>query len=204
LIVICPRPFHTLHNLLLLKTMNIEIEARFLDIDKQKLIERLVSLGAKNQKEIILKEIIFYDKANTWSDEGRFVRLRSSGDQTLLTYKQNKAQTIDSAREVEFNVPDVDLATQFLESIGLASFRHQEKKRHTFILNDVTVDIDTWPKVPTYVELEGPSEIAIKAAARLLDFDWSDAVFDDARAIIEKRYAIPVGSLRWFTFDRYE
>jgi adenylate cyclase, class 2 len=184
--------------------MNIEIEARFVDIDKQKLIEKLIDLGAKNQKERILKEIIFYDKANTWSSEGRFVRLRSNGDKTLMTYKQNKAQTIDSANEIEFAVPDIGLATQFLENIGLTAFRHQEKLRHTFTLNDVTIDIDTWPKIPTYVELEGPSEAAIKSVAQLLSFNWSDAVFDDARAIIENRYGVPVGSLRWFTFDRYE
>ena len=69
---------------------------------------------------------------------------------------------------------------------------------------DVTIDIDTWPKVPTYVELEGPSEERIKAVAQLLGFQWEDAVFDDARAVIENRYNIPVGTMRWFTFDRFE
>lgn len=184
--------------------MNTEIEARFLEVDKVRLVETLVSLGAVDQGEKLLSEVIFYDAVNNWPDEGRFVRLRSNGDDTKLTYKHNPGGAIDSAREIEFAVPDAALAEQFLASIGLVPFRHQEKKRHTLTLDGVTVDIDTWPNVPTYVEFEGPSEAALRTAAEKVGFSWQDAVFDDARSIIENRYGIPVGSLRWFTFNRCE
>jgi len=66
------------------------------------------------------------------------------------------------------------------------------------------VDIDTWPRILSYVELEGPSEDKLKETAKLLGFDWNNAVFYDARSIIEKNYNIPVGKMRWFTFDRFE
>lgn len=184
--------------------MDKEIEARFLDIDKQKLIEKLVALGAVDKGDKLLTEVIFYDADGAWHAERRFVRLRSVDDSVKLTYKSNKEQTIDSAREIEFAVPDADLAEQFLENVGLVAARHQEKRRHTFELEGVTIDIDTWPKIPTYVELEGSSEESIKAVARMLGFDWGDAVFDDARAVIEGRYNIPVGTMKWFTFDRFE
>ncbi|MDN5274781.1 MAG: hypothetical protein JWP06_682 [Candidatus Saccharibacteria bacterium] len=184
--------------------MNKEIEARFLDIDKRELTDKLTALGAADKGDVALTEVIFYDQENKWPDEGRFVRIRSTNDTTKLTYKSNKAQTIDSAREIEFAVPDASLAEQFLENIGLVAFRHQEKKRHTFELDGVTIDIDTWPKVPTYVELEGPSEEQIKSVAESLDFKWEDAVFDDARAIIQDRYDIPMGTMRWFTFNKFE
>lgn len=184
--------------------MDKEIEARFLDIDKQKLIEKLVVLGAVDKGDKLLTEVIFYDAEGAWHAERRFVRLRSVDDSVMLTYKSNKEQTIDSAREIEFTVPDADLAEQFLENVGLVAARHQEKRRHTFELEGVTIDIDTWPKIPTYVELEGPSEESIKEIAQLLGFKWEDAVFDDARAVIENRYDIPVGTMRWFTFERFE
>lgn len=184
--------------------MNKEIEARFLDIDKQKLVEKLKALGARDKSDVMLTEVIFYDADNTWPDEGRFVRVRSSNSGTILTYKHNKEQTIDSAREIEFAVPEATLAEQFLENIGLVAARHQEKYRHTFEFNDVTIDIDTWPRIPTYAELEGSSEERIKTVAQLLGFAWEDAVFDDVRAVIQNRYNIPVGTMRWFTFDRFE
>lgn len=184
--------------------MNTEIEARFLDIDKQKLIDRLVELEAINKGEAMLSEVIFYDQSNTWSSGGRFVRIRSSGDTTKMTYKHHHTQAIDGAREIEFAIPSGELAEEFLEAIGLVASRRQEKKRHTFEKDGVTVDIDTWPQIPTYVELEGPSEAAIKSVAALLELKWEDAVFEDARAVIQNRYNIPVGDLKWFTFDRVE
>lgn len=184
--------------------MQTEIEARFLEIDKSKLIQQLGNLGAVDKGEIILNETIFYDIENNWPAEGRFVRIRSSESGTTVTYKENRAQTIDSATEIEFSTQEPEQVEKFLEHIGLVAFRHQEKKRHTFELNNVTIDIDTWPKIPTYVELEGSSENDIRTVAKKLGFDWSDAIFDDARKIIENRYNIPVGSYSWFTFDKCE
>ncbi len=184
--------------------MDKEIEARFLGIDKEGLVQRLHALGASDKGEALLSEIIFYDSENTWPNEGRFVRIRSSANGTTVAYKQNQAQTIDSATEIEFSATEPEQVEKFLEHTGLVAFRHQEKKRHTFIKDGVTIDIDTWPKIPTYVEFEGPSEEAIKAVAEMAGFSWTDAVFDDARKIIENRYSVPVGSYKWFTFDRCE
>ena len=184
--------------------MNKEIEARFLNIDKQKLTSQLHAIGAVDRGEVLLTETIFYDQADTWHAQNRYVRLRSANGVTKLTYKQNQAQTIDSAQEIEFAVPDAEQAEKFLEAVGLVASRRQEKKRHTFEKDGVVIDIDTWPAVPAYVELEGPSEEAIRAVADSLHLAWEDAVFDDARAVIEGRYGIPVGSLRRFTFDAVE
>lgn len=186
------------------RSMNKEIEARFLNIDKEKLIQTLETIGATDRGETLLREIIFYDSDNKWQDEGRFVRIRTSENGTMVTYKQNQAQTIDSATEIEFPITEPEQVETFLEHIGLVAFRHQEKKRHTFIKAGVTIDIDTWPNIPTYVELEGLSEEAIRTIAEMIGFNWGDAVFDDARKIIETRYHVPVGSYKWFTFDRCE
>lgn len=184
--------------------MKQEVEARFLEIDKDAMISKLSSLGAIDKGESLLTEIIFYDKKNKWPSEGRFVRVRSFNGKTKLTYKHNQAQTIDSAREIEFDIPDTHLAEQFLEAVGLVAFRHQEKKRHTFLLDGVTIDFDTWPKIPTYVEIEGYAEAEVKLAAEKMELDWNDAVFDDARAVIQNRYNIAMGDLRWFTFDKVQ
>lgn len=184
--------------------MNKEIEARFLDVNKEELIRKLQEMDATDKGESLLSEIIFYDGENKWPSEGRFVRIRSSKNGTTVTYKHNQAQTIDSATEVEFSTSEPRQVENFLEHIGLTAFRHQEKKRHTFIKHGVTIDIDTWPNIPTYVEFEGPSEKDIEAVAKMSGFTWADAVFDDARKIIESRYNIPVGTYKWFTFDKCE
>lgn len=182
-----------------------EIEVRFLDIDEEALRERLNRLGAIDVGEDCLEEIIFYDKSLRWRDtEGRFVRLRKTRRAVILSYKHHQMHTADGTEEIEVTVSDLRKTELVLERIGLTAYRHQQKKRHTFEFDGVTIDIDTWPRVPTYVELEGPSEDALQRVAHSLALDWNTAVFENARVVIEQRYKIPVGRLRWFTFERFE
>ena len=94
--------------------------------------------------------------------------------------------------------------TKLLENVGLIAYRRQEKKRHSFLLGDTAIDIDTWPNIPPYVELEGKSEDELQQISASLGFSWGSAVFDDAKSVIEKKYNIPIGKMRWFTFSRFE
>jgi adenylate cyclase class 2 len=138
-----------------------EIECRFLEIDKEKLIKKLIELDAENEGEKMIEETVIYDKDLKWRDEQRFVRLRKVGEKTKLTYKEHHIHTVDGTFEIEFEIEDYEKAELFFEKIGLFPFRHQQKLRHTFRVGEVVVDIDTWPLIPTYVELEGPSEEAL-------------------------------------------
>ncbi len=184
---------------------NREIEVRFLEIDKEAIVKELQALGAEDLGEDFLKEVIFYDKDLKWQyEEKKFVRLRQARGEIFLTFKHNEAETATGTVEFEFKVDDWEKAKAFLEAIGLTAFREQEKKRRTFKLGEVIVDIDTWPSIPTYVELEGKSEDDLKSAAKTLGLDWSKAIFETARFLIEKYYKIPVSKLRYFTFEKIE
>ncbi|MEA2715246.1 MAG: adenylate cyclase, class 2 [Candidatus Parcubacteria bacterium] len=181
-----------------------EIEVRFLEIDKDGLIEKLVELGAKDKGEALLEEMIIYDEDFKWLEERKFIRLRKTGGQTRLAYKHHDDLGKGEATDIEFGVDDFDKAIVFFSALGYIPYRRQEKRRHTFKGLDVNFDIDTWPRIPPYVEIEGPSLAAIRAAAEAVGLDWSKANFHDARWIIENVYKIPVGKMRWFTFDRFE
>lgn len=184
---------------------NREIEVRFLDIDKNALVKKLRSLKARDLGDDFLSELIFYDKAGKWQDkEKKFVRIRKTKAGVFMAFKHNQEDTATGTTEIEIQVSDFQKTKEFLEAVGLSPFREQEKKRRTFRLGDVTIDIDTWPSVPTYVELEGPNEAALKAAAEKLCFNWSNAVFESPRFVIEKYYKIPVSKLHFFTFQKIE
>ena len=181
-----------------------EIECRFLEIDKESLVKKLLSLGARDDGEKMLEETIIYDIEGTWRNDNRFIRLRRNGETIKLTYKQHTEHTVDGTYEIELGIDDYEKAELLFEQIGLKAYRHQQKKRHTLQLNNVTFDIDTWPRIPTYVEIEGESEEALKGAAEAVEYNWSDAVFHDAAWVIENKYSIPVRSMTWFTFDKFE
>ncbi len=182
---------------------NQEIEARFLDIDAEKLKKKLISLGAEDHGEEMLEEIIFYDNDFIWSKENKFIRLRKKKEKITLAYKHFIADTIDGNEDIEFEISDMGKARLVLERTGLVAFRQQQKKRHTFVLDGVTVDFDTWPTIPTYVEIEGDSEYEIRSLAEKIALDWSKAVFENAGTIIG-RYGIKVQLTRIFTFSKIE
>lgn len=182
-----------------------EIEVRFLGIDKDALIATLRSLGAEDLGEDLLDERIIYDRELTWRDGvKKILRLRTQKGKTTLTYKHRTEMTAEGTEEIEFEIPDPTAAEALLERLGYDMYRAQQKKRHSFHLGEVIVDIDTWPKIPTYVELEGPHVEALQEAAGLLGLDWENVELRNPRTIIEDDYGIPVGNMRWFTFDRFE
>lgn len=181
-----------------------EIECRFLEVNKSDLIKKLRQLGAVDKGEVLLQETIIYDKELEWPKQMRFVRLRKSGDSVKVTYKEHQSYTIDGTYEIEFGIDDYKKAELLFEKIGLNPHRHQQKYRHTFELNTVTVDIDTWPSIPVYVELEGNAEEDLKNVAQILGFDWEKADMHSAAWVIENVYKIPVRQLRKFTFDKIE
>lgn len=183
---------------------DIEIEAKFLEVDVNDLKSRLRELGAKDFGEDLITEVIFYDKQMQWPKENKFVRIRTANKAAALTYKHDKSASLTGTTELEFKISDPAAAEKFLIALGLVAFRHQEKKRHSFALGDVAIDIDTWPQVPTYVEIEGKTEAAVKAAAAKLGFDWKKAVFGTASRLIETVYKIPVKSYHQFTFKKVQ
>jgi adenylate cyclase class 2 len=182
-----------------------EIEVRFLEVNKNELIQRLKDLNAVDLGEKLLDERIIYDNELTWRDGGeKILRLRSVNGVTELAYKERKQMTVDGVEEVEFTVSNADAAEVLLSRLGYSTYRYQQKKRHSFQLGEVTIDIDTWPNVPTYVELEGKREDDLKKVAQQLGFNWDDVELRSPREIIEQTYNIPVGNMKWFTFDKFE
>lgn len=181
---------------------NIEIEARFIKINKPQIITTLHRLNAVDLGEDLMQELIFYDKDLTWRDQQKFVRLRKTNGKIYLTFKHHKETKVDGTTEIELEVNSLLKAKKFLVSLGLVCFREQEKRRHKFLLDGVFLDIDTWPGIPTYLEIEGKSEDQIKKVAKKLGLDYKNALFIDARGIIETIYNIPVSTYRHFTFKK--
>jgi len=186
---------------------NIEREVKFLNIDAAALKAKLAGLGAKDEGENLLREVIFYPVGDLKHPNGlgrRLIRIRQTGDQAHLAYKNRPATPSLEVEEIELEVNDPKKAEVLLVALGWEVARRQEKKRHTFQLDPATIDIDTWPGVPPYVEIEGPNEQAIKKAAEALGFDWSEALLMSSAHILKQYYGISVWDLTKFSFDGIE
>jgi adenylate cyclase, class 2 len=156
--------------------MKHEYEAKFLSVDVTALQAKLTALGATQAfPRTLLTRKIFENDA---LDGGQWVRLRDEGIRSTLTLKQVKDSTrIDGTTEIETEVTDLHAMAEILRGLGLREVRYQENYREEWRLGEVVFDFDTWPDLPTFVEIEGPDEASVRQAADLLALDYSEARF---------------------------
>ncbi|MDX2544372.1 CYTH domain-containing protein [Streptomyces sp. WI04-05B] len=115
--------------------------------------------------------------------EGTLGALRTAGAEqvfpkTTLTLKQvTDATHIHGTTEIEIEVDDLAKTAELLAALGLRQVRYQQNYREEWQLGGVTYDFDTWPDLPTFLEIEGPSEAAVKEAVAELGLDYGQARF---------------------------
>ena len=177
--------------------MHTEIEERILEIDKDKVIKKLEELGAKKAGEWFYKR---YTYDFTPKRESEWIRLRTNGVETTLTYKNVETREIDGTRELEIVVDDFEETNKFLEILGYIHKDYQENKRIRYYLNDVEIDIDTWPMIPTYMELEGPSVEKVKEVEDLLNVDKSKITTLFCDEIYREFYGIEILNMKELLF----
>lgn len=146
-----------------------EIEVKILDIDPAKIRKRLKKAGAKK----IFKAKIdarFYDFPDDRIQKaGNHVRLRKIGNiKTEFTFKKmisNKKYKHN--KEIDIVVNDFKKAHEFLTSIGLTKVKSYTKTRERYKLKNFQYEIDKYPKIPHFVEIEVKSNNAKKSKKEL-------------------------------------
>lgn len=162
--------------------MKTEIECRLLDVDVEEFLRKLETLKADFKGDWIQLRYC-YDfnpvKENSW------IRLRKNEKETTLTIKEINSSKIDGTKECEIVVSDFDTTDEMLNKLGYVARSKQENRRIRYYIDDVEVDIDFWPYIPTYVEFEGKDEESIKRLCKKLDIDYSNLVSMDVSSIYD-------------------
>ncbi|MGV8141601.1 MAG: class IV adenylate cyclase [Candidatus Woesearchaeota archaeon] len=177
--------------------MKTEFEVKILEIDVENISEKLKKLGAKKIAERNMKRYV-YDiipkKKDSW------VRLRFDGIKTTLTIKEIHTDKIDGTKEIEIIVDDFDKTNLLLNKLGYKHKGYQENKRISYKLNDVEIEIDSWPKIPTYLEIEAKSIDEVKKTVKQLGFKMSQTTSINTTDVYNK-YGIDIDSIRELRFD---
>lgn len=176
-----------------------EIEIRILNVDKKKFIEDIIALGAKKQSECLQKRYVYdFNPINP----KKWIRLRTNGVKNTITVKEIiDNQAIDGTNELEVEVSDFNKANLILKELGYVPRNYQENHRIVYNLNEVEISIDTWPKIPTYVELEAKSEELIKKLLSIIEYNEKDLTTLDVASIYMNVYGIDIMSIKELTFD---
>ena len=132
--------------------MKTEYEIRILEIDEKSLITNLENLGAKKLGEFYQRRYVYDMKP---AIKGKWIRLRTNGVNHTLAIKSIISPLIDGTKELEIEISDFDKCYHILSELGYHERSYQENKRISYKLDDTEIDIDSWPMIPTYVEIEG-------------------------------------------------
>jgi adenylate cyclase, class 2 len=109
-----------------------------------------------------------------------------------VTWK-GKREIFEGSRrqqEIEFLLYDPDKMAEIFLAIGLEHYAHQEKKRVSWKYKDWRFDLDQYPQMPAYLEIEGISNEHIMEAIDLLSLQGYERCFDGERLLIMKKYGL--------------
>lgn len=162
--------------------------------------ELLTRFSDKNIVECVKKYGI---NPNKW------VRVRQTNGKTTITVKHilnpgmqtTNNGDMQKVLETEMEVPSIEEANSMLEQLGFSFRNYQEKNRITYDVNGVEVDIDSWPLIPTYVEIENDSTELIRSTIKKLGLQ-NHEVLSCNTADIYNRYGIDLYQFRELKFPQ--
>lgn len=178
--------------------MNIEYEVTVLEIERQELEKKLVKLGAIKLGDYLQRRYT-YDLIN--KDDNKWLRLRTNGKKTTLTIKSVfDKNSIGGTHELEIEVDNFDKTYELLKGLSYNHRNYQENRRTSYRLGDVQFDIDEWPLIPCYVEIEGKNEKDVKDMLEKLDINMDKVTTYDVTSIYNEIYGIDILKIKELKF----
>jgi adenylate cyclase class IV len=141
-----------------------EIELTVVHIDKRQAMNRLKALGARYVTTHDYRRLEVPIRAGkVW------LRLRTDGKKTTLTFKARMGKGIDKTDEYEVEVGSFKEGAKLFQLLFKGNILGWDTKRIEYSLNGTMVTIDKWPKIPWMMEIEGKSKKAVFSTLRMLD-----------------------------------
>ena len=134
-----------------------EIEVKILEINVEEVEEKLKKMGAEKVFDNEVVSIYFDFPDKILEKEGKILRLRQKEKKVILTYKelisQDEAKIMD---EYELSVSDFETMKEIFERAGLFPLYEFKKHRKTYELKQIHFEIDKYPEIPAFLEIEAP------------------------------------------------
>lgn len=132
----------------------------------------------KNYLQILTNQNVINIIKKYRNNENKWIRLRITNGRATLTIKHilkdKESSTLQQMQEIEMDVESENSAKDFLEGLGFSHKCFLEKKRTTYELQNRKIDIDTWPKIPTFFEVEGKDSKDIESFLNILGYSMKD------------------------------
>jgi len=168
--------------------MEIEYEATFPNIDKERIRTTLRKINAELVRPEFLQKRVVFNLPSGHEISGGWVRVRDEGDKITMSLKIVDGAKIENQKEIFLNINDFNAAEELLTNLGCERKAYQESKRELWMIDDVEITIDEWPFLEPFVEIEGKSEKEVKLIADKMGLDYSKAIFCSVATLYSKKY----------------
>jgi len=186
-----------------------EKEVKFLNINPTLIQKKLKKIGAKFCFDLIYKRKVFDYPDLRLDKNGAWVRVREEGDKIKMSFKKRIGMGDGGAindkgmEEIEIEVDDFNKAAKILLNIGLIEKHYTENRRIRYKLNNIEFDIDFWPKLKPFLEIEAPSWKKIDSVILLLGLNPKDRkIFSTYQ--IYKMNRIDCNDYKKMTFKKWQ
>ena len=157
----------------------MEIEAKILNIDPEKAIKNLTTIGAVKIFDGEINTLFYDTPEGTLSKRKDLLRLRRIGKEVILTYKRYISnKNVKTREEYETEVGSLEKMDLILRSLGYQIIEKMSKKRVSYKTESVRVDIDihleNYSIIPPLLEIEAKDEDAINKLVVELGFSRED------------------------------
>mgnify|MGYP003830650859 CR=1 FL=1 len=158
-----------------------EIEVKILEVNRTKIENILLDIGAKKIFDDEIEAFFFDFKNKSVSKSKSVMRLRKEGKQAILTYKTIiGVKGAKVAEEQSVEVSDIDEMKKILISLGLSIKKFTQKHRTSYQIENVHFDFDCYKGendfIPEFMEIEADSLETIYKYASILGFKNEDCL----------------------------
>lgn len=102
-----------------------EFETKVIMIEKQEIENKLIKIGAKKVGEYFFKRYT-YGITDDNNEELEWIRLRTNGEESTLTYKKKNGIKIDETTEIETRVLDFNKMKNILDKCNFTDRFYQQ------------------------------------------------------------------------------
>lgn len=179
--------------------METENEARVLKINVENILKRIQDLqlefiSAKFQKRYV------YDFIPPV--KGKWIRLRTNGVESTLTIKEIIDNGISGTKELEIVVSDFDKTNEILNKLGYIPRSYQENFRIGFKSEQGEFDIDFWPQIDPYFEIESSDKKTVEYLFSQFGYSMQDITSLNVDYIYRDIYGIELDEIKKLEFNK--
>jgi adenylate cyclase class IV len=172
---------------------------QFLNI---KTLDELTSLPLKKIIDILYSDTFENEIKSFGINPNKWIRLRKSNNKIELTTKhilEKQNNKFQNVIETEIEVSSLEETNRLLENIGIARRSYQEKIRYSYEYKTAEIEIDIWPQLDPYMEIECDDENIIEEIIEKLDLKNNEIVSLNTEQLY-KRIGIDVHSMSELKF----